>query len=124
MFSQKTSTAVAIPWDLTSGSMVWVTRSIYPSGLPLNSSGSACAPRNVASMCRGNFLSNCFITSRIFNSVSRFSPYPDLISRVVIPCFNRVLTRFDADVKRLSFEALRLALTVEKMPPPCFEISS
>ena len=63
------------------------------------------------------------IASSILISESSSNPYPDLISTVVVPCFIIASRRFEASFFSSFFDALRVALTVLRMPPPPAAIS-
>ena len=105
------------------GSMVLVISSVYPCGLSLYSGAMACAPKNVNTKSIGlsSFNANKALSKR--NSVEIFKPYPVLVSAVVVPFLNIRSKRGRVCAINVSRLAVRVALTVERIPPPAARMS-
>ena len=77
--------------------------------------GTTCAPRNVVSA------ENSRATRSDRSSSATVSPYPDLISIVVVPCRSAsAVSRRDVGAQRRRRSAARVAATVVRMPPPVY----
>ena len=75
-------------------------------------------------MSRGCSRASRAIARRIFSSDSTLSPYPLLISHVVVPHASISSSRTRVSATSASSVAARVAATVATMPPPAAAISA